>query len=500
MSSAGPWTTQTFDNLGRIMHVDMPSGDSQNPTTTSVTTDYAGIITTVTDQAGKQRRQKVDALGRVNRLDEPDANGLGSTDNPNQYTSYEYDVLDNLIHIAQGAQHRYFKYDSLSRLTYERQVEQNAPWTTGDSVAGNYQWSRRIEYNSNGLVQDAYDARRKKTHFDYDGLNRVKEIHYYQLDEQLNESVDPDTSPAFYYYDNQPLQSGAPLFDRGYAIGHLVAMAYGSSGLSLTGNYFGYDKMGRVKTQRQVTGQSVYAINYDYNLAGLLTNETYSSNRSLTYAYDEAGRLSSLSEGATTYASGFTYEPHGGLSSETFGNGMVHSLLYNRALQASEIKLKQSATGAELQRYNYSYGEVSQSSSSVDTTKNNGQIARIDGYINGAKQWDQRLSCDSLSRLSTAAEYRGDNGVQLWQVSYDFDRFGNKRQSANSTLGLPSISSTDYDPANSNRFAPSVASYDPAGNILSDAKFRGMNYHYDANGRQTLAEHVDHTSQQTSIY
>src|SRR5205807_4063101 len=110
------------------------------------------------------------------------------------------------------------------------------------------------------------------------------------------------------------------------------------------------------------------------------------------------------------------------------------------------------------------------------------------------------MSYDSLSRLSTAAEYRGDNGAQAWQVNYDFDRFGNKHQSANSTLGLPPISSTDYDSANNNRFAPSVASYDPAGNILSDAKFRGLNYNYDANGHQTIAEHLDHTNQQTSVY
>src|SRR5207253_3638983 len=97
----------------------------------------------------------------------------GSTDAPNQYTAYAYDALDNLIYIAQGAQHRYFKYDSLSRLTYERQVEQEAPHYAADSVTGNSYWSRRIDYNSQGLVQDAYDARQIHTHFDYDGLNRV---------------------------------------------------------------------------------------------------------------------------------------------------------------------------------------------------------------------------------------------------------------------------------------------------------------------------------------
>src|SRR5204862_5441127 len=63
----GFWTTSTFDHLGRVTEVTMPRGDDNNTYTTSVTTDFDGVFTTVTDQAGKQRRQKVDALGRVIR-------------------------------------------------------------------------------------------------------------------------------------------------------------------------------------------------------------------------------------------------------------------------------------------------------------------------------------------------------------------------------------------------------------------------------------------------
>jgi hypothetical protein len=44
-------------------------------------TSYQGVYTTITDQAGQQRRQKTDALGRVVRLDERDLNGsLGGVD------------------------------------------------------------------------------------------------------------------------------------------------------------------------------------------------------------------------------------------------------------------------------------------------------------------------------------------------------------------------------------------------------------------------------------
>ena len=376
---------------------------------------------------------------------------LGDVGSPAQATSYEYDTLDNLIHIIQGAQHRYFRYDSLARLTHERQVEQDAPWTTADYVAGNNQWSRKIIYNSHSLIQDAYDARQARTNFVYDGLNRVKEIHYFGA----NGQPDPATPDAFYWYDAQTLPTGAPSFDRGYSTGRLVGMTYGgtSANPNPTGNYFGFDKMGRVERQRQVTGTTTYALSYTYNLASQLTSEAYPSSRVISHGYDEAGRLSQVSEGSTVYANGFAYQPHGGLSSETFGNGMVHSLAYNRRLQPSEVKLKQSVGGTELQRYNYAYGSVNQTDGSIDTTKNNGQIGRIDGFINGAKQWDQRMSYDSIGRLSTAGEYRGDNGLQSWQTQYTFDRYGNRFQSGSGNAGVNYVPvvSGDID-ANRNRF------------------------------------------------
>ena len=270
INPSGLWTTKTFDNLGRLTRIDMPSGDASNPTATFATNAFSGVYTTITDQAGKQRRQKRDAVGRLIRVDEPDQNGsLGTNDNPNQSTAYEYDAADNLIHIIQGAQHRYFKYDSLGRLTHERHVEQDAPYTTTDSVAGNNQWSRKSVYTAQGFIEDAYDARQVRTHFTYDGLNRVTNIQAFLQ----NGSPDPATPPSFYFYDAQALPGGAPVFNRGFSTGRMVAMTYGSS-TSVTGTYYGYDAMGRVNTQRQVTSGTTYSLNYGYNLAGLMTSET----------------------------------------------------------------------------------------------------------------------------------------------------------------------------------------------------------------------------------
>ncbi len=131
-------------------------------------------------------------------------------------------------------------------------------------------------------------------------------------------------------------------------------------------------------------------------------------------------------------------------------------------------------------------------------------LAPADGYINGAKQWDQRMIYDSLSRLSTAAEYQQGNSSQLtWQAHYDFDRYGNRYQYQNNTnVGYVPVQTSDVDSTRNRFISQSWApmSYDPAGNITSDGKFGGMNYGYDANSRMTQASRTDGSGQSTTVY
>ncbi len=505
INPSGIWTTRTFDTLGRLTQVTKPRGDDANPSfTTTAQMTYAGDVTTFTDQAGKQRRRITDALGRMIRVDEPNSAGaLGTVSSPNQSTSYMYDVLDNLVKITQGSQTRYFKYDSLSRLIRERQAEQttNSSYNLTDSLTGNSSWTRKLEYNSHGLVTNTYDARGVQTSYSYDGLNRLTLIDY------------SDSTPdARYFYDSQTLPSGAPTYTHGSANGQLIAMTYGSSS-STTGTYFGYDNMGRVNVQKQVTGSTTYSLSYTYNLAGLLATETYPTNRVLTHSYDDAGRLSQISDGTTAFVSSFSYTPGGALLSETWGNGAVHSIAYNNALQVSQIKLKQSSSGSELQRYDYLYGQITQSNGSVDKSKNNGQIGRIDGIINGSstKEWEQRFSYDELGRLSIASEYQqGTGSTPSWQQEFTYDRYGNRFQSGSGNAGVPftTVVSGDVN-ASTNRFistGSTPVTYDAVGNITQDKKFRldpqgdGMNYTYDANSRQITAAGTDEIGTQDSVY
>ena len=477
----------------------MPRGDDNNTLTTSGTAVYEGLYTTVTDPAGKKRRQKVDALGRLVRLDEPDLSGaLGDFSSPAQPTNYTYDILDNLVHIEQPGpnsvtQHRYFKFDSLSRLIRERSAEMdtNSSYYLSDSVNTTGAWSRKIEYNSAGLVSNGYDARGVHTEFSYDGLNRLKDINY------------SDSTPdAHYYYDAQTLPSGAPTFTRGPSIGRLVATTYGGTN-AITGSYFGYNDAGNVETHKQVTGSTTYSLSYTYNLAGMLTSETYPSGRTIIHAYDEGARLSQINDAATIFASGFQYAAHGGLKSETWGNGAVHLVDYNKRLQTSKVTLKQNASASSpLQQFEYGYGTFNSSTGAVDTSKNNGQIGKVVSKIGNDTQWTQGYIYDSIGKLSSFAEHQGNMGASTYQHSYTHDRWGNRFQSANATLGLPAVSSGEVNPA-TNRFINTGATpttYDATGNITTDTKFRNLKYEYDANGRQHTVKLINDTTLQTAVY
>lgn len=490
INPSGLWTTNVYDELGRTKQVTLPDGSLIQST-------YAGTVTTVTDQAGKQRRQKTDVLGRVVRVDEPDSNGqLGDVSSPAQPTIYEYDKLDNLIHIKQAGpnnvtQHRYFKYDSLSQLTYERQVEQAAPYSTTDSVAGNNLWSKKIIYDSQGLVTDTYDARQVRTQFSYDGLNRVTGTTY------TGESSPTQTPAVTYTYDQQHANY--------YNKGKLTEVSTAATANApATIQAYDYDKMGRVESHSQSVGSHVYSTSYSYNLAGWLVSQTYPSGKVVSYGYDEAARLSNVrdttnQQSPKTYMNNLSYAAHGGMLSATLGNGAVEGVLYNDRLQPKTISLMTGNT--ILQKYEYKYGQVDQSTGAVDETKNNGQIGRIEGFIGTTRQWQQRFSYDSIGRLKTSGEHRGDTLAQIHQSNYEYDRFGNRyqRQELNSqSLPFTSVEAADINQA-TNRLT-SNTTYDDAGNVTVDNKFRGRQYLYDANGRMWWSANVDNTGQATAVY
>jgi RHS repeat-associated protein len=410
------WTTSAFDALGRIVTVTTPDS-------AVVTSSYTGNSATITDQAGKSRKSVTDALGRLVTIYE-------APGGVNYETSYAYDVLDNLTTVTQGVQTRTFVYDSFKRLTSASNPENGTVSYT---------------YDNNGNMLTRVDARSVTTTTTYDSLNRPTSRSY-------NDT--PQTPTVNYFYDAQSLPSGAPSFSRGYSTGQLVAVTYGGGS---EGTYRGYDQMGRVVRQYQRTDSVNYLVEATYYANGSVDDLTYPAlpgagdRRVVSYTNDSAGRLASLSSAATSYApaasiSSIAYTSHNGLKTETYGNGLIHSINYNNRLQPTEIKLGASGSPASVVGLTYGYG----------TTANNGNVLSL-GYSGGGLSYTQSFGYDTLNRLTTSQE---TNGGTNWSQTNGYDRYGNR------WIDLGGGNQSLYFTASSNRITG--ASYDNAGNLLND--------------------------------
>jgi len=345
-------------------------------------------------------------------------------------------------------------------------------------------------------LKEGYDARGVKTAFTYDGLNRVKTATF-------TGETNNQTPTVTYTYD----QSNTGYFNNG----RLTKVETASTtNAPSTSQVFDYDKIGGVAKQQQTIGANgtisaqTYTLEYSYNLAGQLISEKYPSGRQVSYTVDEAGRLSNVFGGGRVYANGFSFAGNGGLLTMSYGNGATESFSYNDRLQLVQQSLSKSNT--ILQQYDYSYGQVDQSTGNVDTAKNTGQLARVEGYIGGTpssptRQWQQRFSYDSIGRLERAKEVRGDNSQLVWESKFSYDRFGNRYRKASenpNSLSFVAVEETDVDKA-TNRIATNT-SYDEAGNTTEDTKFRNRNYRYDANGRMVWTQPSPSGTESKAVY
>ena len=447
------WTTTAYDTLNRVISVTTPDGAVVN-------TAYSGNETLVTDQSGRQRITRTDALGRISEAWEirssDDATEPVSFPNHAEVTAgyvtrYSYDLLGNLSGVAQRigtggqTQLRTFTYDSVGRL-----LTANNP----ESSLMNYR------YDENGNLTTKIDSRAPAvtSTYGYDALNRLTSRTY------------SDATPAVTYsYDAATVPN---------AKGHLTSI---SSSVS-TYSYQEYDALGRLRTGKQTTDGQEYTIGYAYDLAGNLKSQTYPSGRVVLLDYDAAGRLAGVQNQATGvfYAGAVAtdatnriqYSAHGAISKLRFGNALWEHSDFNLRLQSTQIGLGTAATNSSVLQLDFNFG----------TTANNGnlltQIITIPGLT-----LTQAYTYDQVNRLETANE----NGGSSWKQKFLYDRYGNRRVDTNSANTSPDL--VGPNPVLStlnNRIAPQAGEqylYDAAGNLTIGRE--GQTYTFDAENRMT---------------
>ena len=466
------WTKTDYDAIGRVIRVTTPDG-------AHVDTSYSGNQVTVIDQAVKKRRSETDALGRLIKVTE-DPGGL------NYETYYSYDELDNLRLVTQGAQTRTFVYDSLSRLISATNPESG---------------TMTYAYDPNGNLIEKTDARGVKTTMTYDALNRVRSKVYSGTTPEGTAAANL-TPPVNYFYDAYSgLPSGAPSWSGTPSKGRLTGVTYGPGS---EGTYYKYDAAGRVVTKHQRMGTSNYVATYFYNIAGAVYREDRGSpaRRRNWMSYDAAGRLLSMQTGIYN-AFGFeprdlvnfiSYTSFGGLQSETYGNGLVHSMAYNSRHQPTEIRLGRQDDLESVFRLGYIYGaayNVNSQDAEITTAHNNGNVARVKYVISGTVQYAQTFQYDPFNRLRYAVEHNNgvyNDGSRAWYQTFDYDQFGNRGidggntsdnlDGANTALQLGEFSAAN------NRITRAGCAYDVAGNLIAEP---GKSYTYDAENRLVTA-------------
>jgi RHS repeat-associated protein len=451
------FTVNTYDTLSRVKQITLP--DSQ-----TVMTDYSGSQMTTTDQVGRKRRNLLDGLGRLVRVDEQDATGsLGTVAAPTQSTSYTYDALDNLTQVSQGLQLRKYKYDALSRLLFEKTPEQSATINDGSGTF----WSAKYEYTLSGKLLKHTDARQVETHHQYDALNRLTKMWYTGIGGNDSGTIRPSLPVGI----ETTAETTLSYKLSGTGIGQLDTVTNGA----IT-EAFSYDSMGRpASVNRSFPGNSnTYTTNYDeYNTINQLKSLTYPSGKKLKTIYDNRGRLdqidryNSSNNLQATYLSAMHYNVAGQVEHYTLGNGVYEDFNYSatRLQLTSQTATKGTTTILSL---SYNYQAAAEASGAGTSAGNSGQLMSVTGTVNGQGR-NQSFTYDNLGRLKTAAGWNSSTNRR-----FAYDRHGNR-------TGVWDVAT----PTGGNPIQP--VSLEQSGGAPTNRliSVNGVNYNYDANGNVT---------------
>jgi YD repeat-containing protein len=408
-------TTYNYDALGRVTRV-------TNPDNSTALTTYTGAATQVQDEGnGTQRVSRIsqsDALDRLISVCEvatgpfvgaggsSSSSLIGSGGTPvacgqsiagtGFLTTYQYDVLDNLIQVNQsGIGARTYAYDSLSRLT-----------SASNSESGTISYT--YDANGNAMTKIAPAPNQTATAtvtttYQYDQLNRLTQKSY----------SDGTTPTVTFIYDSI---SGVTITN---GIGRLVR---GSTPCSYDTKQ--YDRVGRVSYEAQYpyycSAIEAFVFPYTYDLAGNMTSSSDGYFHTYTHTYNTAGRLTAFTSSYSdptdppNFLSAVHYNALGLATSDTLGNGETESFSFSNRGKA------QSATVSQNGSTHYSFN--------ISSFAPNGNILAASDSANGT--WS--YSYDQFNRLVGSNKNSGQA-----VFNYVYDRFGNRWQQMVRTPSSP---------------------------------------------------------------
>jgi RHS repeat-associated protein len=458
-------TSYTYDGVGQLTRITLPDASFLD-----YFYDEAHRLTEVRDNLGNKVSYTLDAMGNRTLEETRDPGGvlkatrsreysnlnrliknIGGTNPALQVTQYGYDNQGNLTSIdgpltgtpndlsvlTYDALNRLkdvtnplsgltrYGHDGLDQFTSVTDPRNNA---TGYTVSGLGDQTQEVSpdrgttnrlFDAAGNLTSSTDGRPKTTTYTYDALNR------------LTQTTFQDATSISYAWDQGTAQKG-----------RLTTIAFPGGNTTYT-----YDAHGRVTQKRDThsTGR-VFTVNYAWNATtGRLTSITYPKGKVLTFGYDAAGRVTSLTVGSSIIATNIAYFPFGAPSGWTWGNSLTVTRSFDLDGRLTSFPL--STTDSR----NVTYDAASRITEVKHPT--NPSLAQTMGY-------------DLLDRLTSWVDASSTRG-------YGYDANGNR-----TSLTIGGNSYTYTTPPTTNRLAstsgPAPArtfSYNGAGDTTGDGQF-----------------------------
>ena len=266
-----------------------------------------------------------------------------------------------------------------------------------------------------------------------------------------------------------------------------------------TATEYSYDSMGRVIQTYSCapancgTGQG-RLISYTYDYAGDMTSIS-SYGTTIQYGIDSAGRVTQVTSGwvdsqhpatLATVDPNNGYWPTGALRKVTLGNNLTESMVADPLGQPCRINVNSSGTLLTNCADALPSGNVQDMNASFNFgSSDNGNLAGLTAV--GRQNFNRSYTYDPMNRLQTMSA----PGDACSGLSWTIDPWGNRL--SQTTTGGSCFSPTVAVNTN-NRLVGSPYQYDAAGNLLNDGNH---SYTYDAESRVTQ---VDGGATATYVY
>ena len=482
-SSQPAWSSFTYDGLGRVITRQMGDGSQfvtsyDDPLQPSSATGTPGETVRSTDSWGREKWYRLDGLGNLAEVVEPNPNGNGTVAAPgNMLTRHSFDALGHLLQVTQGEQVRQFQYDALGNLTAEYLPEKNRSFdANGHHVASGGMWSDLFQYDERSNPISHTDARGVKTVFEYgnDPLDRLQGITY-----DLRGAWDTANpivaipNVALEYVSTGDIRRLKAIRMPQAADPHWCEQDYS------------YDAEGRLTSNTSTcrAGQPL-AVDYSYDTLNRIIGRTYpteygTQNLARRVVSDSIGIgsiITAMKVDGVPVASQISYDATGQAASLLFAEGNPQSTTDTFSYDPLTGRL----TGQTVQRghadlLNLGYGYVGNSIASAT-----GQLTSLIDNLDTTRQ--RSYVYDALGRLDTVQD------PPYWRMAYEYDRYGNRTSTNVSGVGvdgsaipLDGLPLVHYNPATNHISTPGFL-YDAAGNLTRSQREDGswLRYRYDA--------------------